>query len=90
MIEASRFPRVAESDELVLRLLGLASRTAIELVEMSDGRIAAGTIYARLSRLARGGFVQRHGRWYLLTELGRRLLRACEAAARAFGEGEVA
>lgn len=90
MIEAAKFPRVSLEDELVLRLVEGFCRPAIEIVEISEGRIASGTIYARLSRLVRRGLLQKITPGYLVTMLGSRVLRAYDAARAAFDSGETA
>lgn len=90
MIESTQFPRVSPEDELVLRLVEGFCRPAIEIVEMSDGRVASGTIYSKLSRLVRRGLLQKITPGYLVTVLGSRVLRAYEAAQAAFDSGETA
>ena len=87
MIEPVKLPRLTEMDELVLRLAGLVWRTAIELVEISSGRVSMGHIYRRLSRLSLAGLLRREGRFYLLTQRGRQVLRAYDLAAEAFARG---
>ncbi len=87
MIEVVCFPRLSEADELVLRLCEPSWKMAIEIVESSSDRLASGTIYGRLARLVREGFLRKDGRFYVVTDQGRRALRALDVAAKAYEEG---
>lgn len=85
-IETANFPRLRETEEIVLRIAAEVSSSGTEFVDRSGGRIGMGTVYSMLERLHRDGWLSRRGRHYELSPKGRRWLKALDAAAKIFGE----
>jgi len=85
-IETAFFPRLRETEEIVLRIAGQVSSTGTEFVERSSGRIGMGSVYSLLERLHGNGWLLKRGRQYELSDKGRRWLRGIDAAAKIFSE----
>ena len=85
-IETAFFPRLRETEEIVLRIAAEVSSSGMEIVERSSGRIGVGSVYSLVERLHQGGWLAKRGRQYELSEKGRRWLRAVDAAAKIFAE----
>ena len=89
-------PRLSSTEHLILELLAGEEMFGLQLVEESDGGLKRGTVYVTLGRMQDKGYVESRTeerpagaiglprRLYKPTAYGLRVLKAWEAAARAF------
>lgn len=88
--------RLAPKERLILELLASGPAYGLEMVARSRGRLARGTVYVVLARMAEKGFVTAAEsasttggpprRIYRATARGARMLQAWQAYERAAGE----
>jgi DNA-binding PadR family transcriptional regulator len=86
------FPRISPKEWLILGLLIGGERYGLELVELSEGKLAKGTVYVTLNRMRLKGLVESRleelppdatglpRRLYRPTGYGQRVTRAWELA----------